>query len=186
LSSPETSTTMPVADVCRGCSITQAARNLQGASGAWFIISRGQGNTESENAKDSRPTSTWRTAASKRVEVHKILGPARTRTSIVTLPHPKITEGPSLVKRKVGSSHWDVIHEGIQGQKRDSTVCPSDFRSCPQSVNGGCCPNDRICGTASCLPTSTAPASACGVSGYFPCDIAVGGVCILHSRSSQG
>ena len=178
---------MSSSDVCRSCLIEKPARNIRRASGAWFTISRGKGNTESENVKGSQPASTWRTdSAPERVNVHRFHELAPTRTSTVTLHHPKITEAPFLVKRKLGSSHWDVIHEGIQGQKRDAAVCPSNFQSCPQSVGGGCCPNDRVCGTASCLPASTAPASTCGVSGYFPCDIAAGGMCFLQSGRSQG
>lgn len=94
----------------------------------------------------------------------------------VTVTHPKITEGP-LVKRKLGSERWNLIHEGIQGQKRDATSCPSDYQLCPKSLNGGCCPNDRVCGASSCLPTSAGPTSACGMLGYVACAISDGGGC---------
>ncbi|CAG8953284.1 hypothetical protein HYFRA_00003491 [Hymenoscyphus fraxineus] len=102
-----------------------------------------------------------------------------TRTSefAVTSAHPKITPGPSLFRRKLGSNKWALIHEGIQGQKRDATQCPVDYQLCPKSLNGGCCPNDRVCGASSCLPTSAAPASACGISGYIACGASDGGGC---------
>lgn len=99
----------------------------------------------------------------------------KTSESAVTIAHPKITPGPSLGKRKIGSSRWDLIHDGIQGQKRDATECPADFQLCPKSLKGGCCPNDRVCGSSSCLPTSAAPASACGMSGYIACGASDGG-----------
>jgi len=96
----------------------------------------------------------------------------------VTVAHPKITEAP-LLKRKLGSLKWDMIHEGIQGRKRDVASCPTDFQMCPESMNGGCCPNDRVCGTSSCIAKSAAPASACGKSGYIACGINDGGKLLL-------
>jgi hypothetical protein len=92
----------------------------------------------------------------------------------VTKPQPRITEAPNLV-RKLGSNKWDVIHDAIQGRKRDATVCPSDYQLCPQSLNGGCCPNDRSCGTNSCYATTSAPALACGLVGYASCAMSLGG-----------
>ncbi len=112
----------------------------------------------------------------KVIEEHRISLPAPTIRSTVIVSYPRITEGPSLVKRKLGSIHWDIIHNGIQGQKRDATSCPSDYNLCPQSMNGGCCPTDRVCGTSSCFPSSAAPASACGRSGYVACGIPEGGL----------
>jgi len=92
----------------------------------------------------------------------------------VTAKQPKITS-PPVMKRKQGSNHWGEIHEAIQGQKRDATECPSDYQLCPQSLNGGCCPNDRACGASSCYLTSAAPATLCGITGYTACGIDVGG-----------
>lgn len=104
----------------------------------------------------------------------------KTSESAVTIAHPKITLGPSLGKRKIGSNRWDLIHDGIQGQKRDATECPASFQLCPKSLNGGCCPNDRVCGSSSCLPTSAAPASACGMSGYIACGASDGGQLYIY------
>ncbi|TVY17896.1 hypothetical protein LARI1_G004187 [Lachnellula arida] len=109
--------------------------------------------------------------------VQQLLVTTTVSEAVVTVAYPKITEGPSLLKRKLGSNRWDLIHEGIQGQKRDATACPADYNLCPKSMNGGCCPNDRICDTSSCLPTSAGPSSACGKVGYTACDIADGGGC---------
>ena len=93
----------------------------------------------------------------------------------VTAAHPKITQAP-LLKRKLGSLKWDVIHDGIQGRKRDAAAsCPTDFQLCPESMKGGCCPNDRVCGLSSCFAKSAAPASACGKSGYIECGVNDGG-----------
>jgi hypothetical protein len=92
----------------------------------------------------------------------------------VTIANPKITE-PPLFKRKLGSNKWVLIHEGIQGQKREAPQCGSGYQSCAASLNGGCCPNDRICGTESCYAASTPPATVCGVAGYVACGMAEGG-----------
>ncbi|KAF7864230.1 uncharacterized protein EAF02_010198 [Botrytis sinoallii] len=102
---------------------------------------------------------------------------ATTTTQVtMTTKFPKLSH-PGIVKRKLGSNHWDKIHEAIQGRKRDASECPSYYQLCPKSMNGGCCPNNRSCGTSSCYLTSAAPASACGVSGYTACGIDAGGGC---------
>lgn len=104
------------------------------------------------------------------LEQHKLV------ESPVVVAHPKITEPPSLMRRKLGSTKWDMIHEGIQGRKREAASCPTDFQLCPASLEGGCCPNDRECGTSSCYsPSTTAIVSACGVAGYVACDLDDGG-----------
>jgi hypothetical protein len=94
--------------------------------------------------------------------------------TVVTESHPRITQAP-IVRRKLGSNKWDQVHDAIQGRKRDATICPTDYQLCPQSLNGGCCPTDRVCGTASCYPATTGPASACGTVGYYACGIDAGG-----------
>ena len=91
-----------------------------------------------------------------------------------TVWYPKITPAP-ILKRKLGSLKWDIIHEEIQGRKRDAASCPVDYNTCPESMNGGCCPTDRVCGTSSCFVATAAPASACGMSGYVACGIEDGG-----------
>ncbi|TVY84862.1 hypothetical protein LSUE1_G001312 [Lachnellula suecica] len=110
--------------------------------------------------------------------VQKIL--VTTTTKEVAVLHPKITDAP-LVRRKLGSNRWDLVHNGIQGQKRDATACPIDYQLCPKSLNGGCCPNDRVCAVSSCLPTSEGPVSACGKLGYVACGISDGGGCCPES-----
>ncbi|ESZ90866.1 hypothetical protein SBOR_8758 [Sclerotinia borealis F-4128] len=100
----------------------------------------------------------------------------------MTTKFPKLSY-PGIVKRKLGSNHWDKIHEVIQGRKRDASECPSDYQLCPKSMNGGCCPNNRSCGTSSCYLTSAASASACGVSGYTACGIDDGGGCCPNGYS---
>ncbi|KAG9246028.1 hypothetical protein BJ878DRAFT_317873 [Calycina marina] len=94
----------------------------------------------------------------------------------ITVVHPKITLAP-ILKRRLGSLRWDIIHDGIQGQKRDMASCQAGFSMCPDSMNGGCCPSDRVCGTSSCFASSAAPASACGKANYIACDINDGGGC---------
>ena len=102
--------------------------------------------------------------------------------SPVIVAHPKITEPPSLVRRKLGSIKWDMIHDGIQGQKRDAASCPTDYNACPQSLKGGCCPSDRVCGISSCYAASAAPASACGKTGYIACGLDDGGELFPQTR----
>lgn len=123
---------------------------------------------ESQTGYDQRPEE-W-----PRIFPQKWLGSKVIETSTNTFYHPKITQAP-ILRRKLGSNKWDAVHEGIQGQKRDATSCPSDYQLCPQSVNGGCCPNDRVCGSSSCYAAGAAPVSACGKVGYIACGIDDGG-----------
>lgn len=105
----------------------------------------------------------------------------------VTISHPKITEPPSgaMFKRKLGSNKWNIIHEGIQGQKRDAPQCGAGLQSCAASLSGGCCPTDRICGTDSCYAASTLPATVCGVAGYVACGMAEGGTFFLEINERE-
>ncbi|CAD6439822.1 3a4d98ff-1986-4f8b-a5db-052ce4667ebf [Sclerotinia trifoliorum] len=110
--------------------------------------------------------------------------PTTTTQVAMTTRFPKLSY-PGIIKRKLGSNHWDKIHEAIQGRKRDASECPTDYQLCPKSMNGGCCPNNRFCGTSSCYLTSAAPASACGVSGYTACGIDAGGGCCPDGYSCE-
>ncbi|KAH7419521.1 hypothetical protein BKA64DRAFT_19604 [Cadophora sp. MPI-SDFR-AT-0126] len=130
-------------------------------------------DTESGRSDDEGRTG----GVQKVVQEQRIFLPTATVRSTIIVSYPKITDGPSLVRRKLGSIKWDMIHDGIQGQKRDLTSCPVDYNLCPKSMSGGCCPKDRVCGTSSCFPSSAAPASACGTSGYVACGIPEGGGC---------
>lgn len=99
-----------------------------------------------------------------------------TSTAVIEA-YPKITIAP-LMRRKLGSEKWDSIHEGIQAQKRDGETCPTGLKLCPQSLNGGCCPNDRECGSSGCLVASTSTAGQTGCGGrenLFACSLDVGG-----------
>lgn len=119
------------------------------------------------------------------VQEQRMSLPTQTIRSTIIISYPKITEGPSLVRRKLGSIKWDMVHNGIQGQKRDLASCPVDYNLCPKSMSGGCCPKDRVCGTSSCFPISAAPASACGKSGYTACGIPEGGAYHVHGSCAS-
>jgi len=80
-----------------------------------------------------------------------------------------------LSKRHFGENERDGLHITARPQKRDDVGCPTAYFLCPASMNGGCCPTDRSCGTDSCLPTTAGPQSGCGKAGYIACDIAHGG-----------
>ncbi|KAI9819435.1 MAG: hypothetical protein M1832_003998 [Thelocarpon impressellum] len=44
--------------------------------------------------------------------------------------------------------------------RQSTTTCTSGFKSCPASLGGGCCREDRLCGAAACPPTSAASPSS--------------------------
>lgn len=109
-----------------------------------------------------------------------------TSTAVIEA-YPKITVAP-LMRRKLGSYKWDSIHEGMQAQKRDGESCPAGLKLCPQSLNGGCCPNDRECGTSSCLlpSTSTAAQLGCGNrNDLFACSLEAGGELLIYKSWTQ-
>ena len=151
---------MHLTGICSLCAIALAVRG---------VCADAEGNdTGNEVQEQSNRQDEW-----PRIREQEILKTIVVETA-VTLAYPKITQAP-LLKRKLGSLKWDIIHEGIQGQKRDVASCGVDFKMCPQSMNGGCCPNDRVCGTSSCYASSAASASACGKAGYIACGIDDGG-----------
>lgn len=89
--------------------------------------------------------------------------------------YPKVTAAP-VIKRKLGSVKWDGIHERMQARKRDGESCPKDYQLCPQTVGGGCCPKDRVCGENSCLPSTATNSLACGRENYIACGLDDGGM----------
>ncbi|KAI0598691.1 hypothetical protein F4775DRAFT_168810 [Biscogniauxia sp. FL1348] len=63
----------------------------------------------------------------------------------------------------------------IRHPKRD-TSCPlTDWKLCPASVNGGCCPNNYECDVSSCFATTAGPSTGCGSRvGYYDCPLTAG------------
>ncbi|KXX73840.1 hypothetical protein MMYC01_209992 [Madurella mycetomatis] len=74
-----------------------------------------------------------------------------------------------------GRQRKDVLHKIAKAQvtahpaRRDEGTCPIGYVSCPASLSGGCCPSAYACATDSCYATTTGPTTACGLSGYYPC-----------------
>jgi hypothetical protein len=171
--------------VCWSCRVAKAAGY---ARGSWSYLygrvpksgkSKKTRNTIKDQEDTPRNSGPQTKRAQDNVQGQRIILPGPTIKSPVIVSYPKITAGPSLVKRKLGSNHWDAVHERIQGQKRDGGQCPAvSFQSCPASLNGGCCPTDRICGSSSCLPNtlSASVVSACGKANYIACGIPEGGM----------
>ena len=160
---------------CWSCIVRLAAEYIRGS---WTSIPAGahRCGTSMEQGMENENAGARRFPSARRVEDgQRILGVVATPHSVVIVAYPKITEGPPLVKRKLGSNHWDLIHEGIQGRKRDATICATDYSLCPQSLGGGCCPTDRVCGLSSCYPSSATTASACTQDGYYGCGVQEGG-----------
>jgi hypothetical protein len=166
-------------EICWSCTVGLAAGYIRESWRSIFADKRRCGgsteqkqNHEHAEAPDVLP---------QRVEyVQRILELSPAQHSTVIVAYPKITEGPPLVRRKLGSNHWGLVHEGIQGQKRDATICATDYSLCPQSLGGGCCPIGRVCGSS-----SAATASACGQVGYYGCGVEEGGQCFSRTRSER-
>ena len=160
---------------CWSCAVRLAAEHIRGS---WRSISSDthRCGTSREQGPDDEISGARLPPAQRLEDGQKILGVTATRHSPVIVAYPKITEGPALLRRKLGGNHWDMVHEGIQGRKRDASICVTDYSLCPQSLGGGCCPTDRVCGSSSCYPSSVAAtASACGQNGYFNCGPEEGG-----------
>jgi hypothetical protein len=159
---------------CWSCTVRLAAEYIRGS---WRSISSETHTcgTSTEQGLDEENAGSRLPPTQRVKDGQRILEVTATQHSVVTVSFPKITEGPPLVRRKLGSNRWDMIHEGIQGRKRDATICATDYSLCPQSLGGGCCPTDRVCGSNSCYPSSAATASACGQAGYYGCGVQEGG-----------
>ena len=160
---------------CWSCTVRRAAEYIRGS---WRSISPEpyRYGTVMEHRLDGENAEAPRLPAHRVEDGQRIMAVVATRHSAVIVAYPKITEGPPLIRRKLGSNHWDLIHEGIQGRKRDATICSTGYSLCPQSLGGGCCPTDRVCGSSSCYPSSAATASACGQVGYYGCGVEEGGL----------
>jgi hypothetical protein len=163
------------AGTCWSCAVRLAAEYIRGS---WRLTSpeAHRCGTSTEQALDDENVGARLPLAQRVKDGQRILGVTAIRHSTVIVAYPKITERPALVRRKLGGNHWNLIHEGIQGQKRDASICATDYSLCPQSLGGGCCPTDRVCGSSSCYPSSAAAtASGCGQEGYFNCGVEEGG-----------
>ncbi|KAI1800758.1 hypothetical protein F4811DRAFT_496976 [Daldinia bambusicola] len=75
--------------------------------------------------------------------------------------------------------HWlKKNHNVLRHPKREAVCQQSGFTLCPESANGGCCPENYACAVSSCYAATAGPTSACGSTGYYNCPItAGGGVC---------
>jgi hypothetical protein len=171
-------------EICWSCTVGLAAGYIRESWRSIFPDKHRCGGSTEQKQNDKLAEA--RIVLPQRVEyVQRILELSPTQHSTVIVAYPKVTEGPPLVRRKLGSNHWDVIHEGIQGRKRDATICATDYSLCPQSLGGGCCPMGRVCGSSSCYPSAAATASACGQVGYFGCGVEEGGQCFHPTRSER-
>ena len=163
-------------EICWSCTVGLAAGYIRGSWRSLFPDKHRCGGSAEQEQKQNGEHAGARLHPAQRVEYgQRILGLGPTQHSTVIVAYPKITEGPALARRKLGSNHWDLIHEGIQGRKRDATICDTDYSLCPQSLGGGCCPTDRVCGSSSCYPMSAATVSACGQTGYYVFGVEEGG-----------
>ncbi|KAI1632744.1 hypothetical protein F4809DRAFT_653079 [Biscogniauxia mediterranea] len=63
----------------------------------------------------------------------------------------------------------------LRHPKRDSSCSLTDWKLCPASVNGGCCPNNYECDVSSCFATTAGPSTGCGsLVGYYDCPLTAG------------
>ncbi|KAI1492820.1 hypothetical protein F5X96DRAFT_317436 [Biscogniauxia mediterranea] len=66
-------------------------------------------------------------------------------------------------------------HNVLRHPKRDSSCSLTDWKLCPASVNGGCCPNNYECDVSSCFATTAGPSTGCGsLVGYYDCPLTAG------------
>lgn len=162
--------------MCWSCSIALAVAWVRGSRAT---ASEGDG-IEDSKAQPRRKTLPVYVArvnkAAQQAMAQKLRSvPISRERATATSDHPKITEAAVLGKGKLGLTRWDKLPEGIVGRKRDATVCPADYRLCPASLSGGCCPSNSACDVSSCIPNTAAPGTACGRASYIPCGLDVGG-----------
>lgn len=56
----------------------------------------------------------------------------------------------------------------------DDLTCPVNHSLCPESLGGGCCPEQYECASDACSATTAALGTACGKTGYYYCPITAG------------
>lgn len=56
----------------------------------------------------------------------------------------------------------------------DDLTCPVNHSLCPESLGGGCCPDQYECASDACSATTAAVGTACGKVGYYYCPITAG------------
>ncbi|KAK1779388.1 hypothetical protein QBC45DRAFT_137217 [Copromyces sp. CBS 386.78] len=59
----------------------------------------------------------------------------------------------------------------------DHLTCPVNHSLCPESLGGGCCPDQYECASDACSATTAALGTACGKVGYYFCPITAGQGC---------
>ncbi|KAK3392592.1 hypothetical protein B0T20DRAFT_60120 [Sordaria brevicollis] len=59
----------------------------------------------------------------------------------------------------------------------DDLTCPVNHSLCPESMGGGCCPDQYECASDACSATTAALGTACGIVGYYYCPITAGQGC---------
>lgn len=79
-------------------------------------------------------------------------------TTVIVNPAPPLTTSSAAPPP---SSTTETITSTTQTTTTSTpaTVCPTDFRSCPESLGGGCCHTDRACGTGRACPALSTSAS---------------------------
>ncbi|KAI6781597.1 uncharacterized protein J7T54_005308 [Emericellopsis cladophorae] len=56
-------------------------------------------------------------------------------------------------------------------------ICGTSMKLCPESMKGGCCPENYSCGVSSCYATTKGPSTCGTLVGWYACDQVYGGGC---------
>ena len=68
-----------------------------------------------------------------------------------------------------------ITQRPILGRRNASQVCASGHNLCPNSLGGGCCPDNYKCAKKNCYAVNQAPSTCLGKVGWYPCAAKYGG-----------
>lgn len=102
-------------------------------------------------------------------------------TTLIVTPSTSTSASTSSQPTLTTSTTTDLTTSTTSSTAANSLVCSTNFRSCPVSLGGGCCPTDRACGSVECPELSSTATPSPPVRGTTGTDTITGASATLTS-----
>ncbi|KAJ6439374.1 salicylate hydroxylase [Purpureocillium lavendulum] len=73
----------------------------------------------------------------------------------------------------------------LMDKRDDGGACGLSMKSCPSSLDGGCCPENYDCAIGSCVATTKGPSTCGTLVGWYACQAVYGGGCCPDGYQCQ-